>query len=138
MDPTTPDDTPTGSLRLRRRHDLAATSVGDELVVVDPVTRQPHLLNPTSSVVFEALDGSCTVDELVDDLADAFEAPHDVIEGDVLSLVEHLRYSGLLVDGTAAAVPPDPAPPAGFQGDPLVGTRVTGKDADHLLLAPDR
>lgn len=94
------------------RSDVATAVLDAEVVIFDPLTSLVHQLNPVGSVVWQLLDGSATVSELVADLADGFEAPVEQVRRDVHDLLEMLAEQGLLADGGPRSIPSSPAPPA--------------------------
>lgn len=97
---TPPDDgnapPPAGSLKAR--NDVVSRQVGDEWVLYDPVSQKMHVLNVTTGIVWNLLDGAHTFDELVQATREAFDpAPAaDVIARDIEKLLEQLAAEGLL------------------------------------------
>jgi len=75
---------------------LQATDVDGELLLLDPRTDRLHLLDPVATVIWSVLDGEVTVDELVGDLADAFETPAATVRADLDALVSALEGAALL------------------------------------------
>ena len=92
-----------------RRADLAERDVDGARLVYGRAAG-PHLLDPLSAELFDALDGTSPSAELVDDLADVLGCPIDEAARRLAALLEDLRARGLLdafgrVDGR-----PPPAP----------------------------
>jgi len=54
------------------------------------------LPDPTAVEVLRLVDGARDVDAIVDDLAGRFEAPREVISGDVLALLQDLLSKRIL------------------------------------------
>ena len=102
------------------RSDLVAESVDGELLVFDPVRNEVHQLNPMGALVWQFLDGSATVDELVGDLADAFDAPPDQVRADLTALLDQLAEEHLLEPYRPAAEAPAQTDitPDGYLVDP--------------------
>lgn len=92
-----------GGRRLRARADLVRVAVGGQLVVVDRPHQQPHLLDPVAALVFEALDGDGTVEELAQDLAGIVKGDPAAIEADVLALAHELVVRRLAVDASTGS-----------------------------------
>jgi PqqD family protein of HPr-rel-A system len=67
-------------------------------------TGEVHRLDAVGSIVWQFLDGQNTVDELVADLAVAFEVDPGVVRGDIGNLLVRLRRAGLLADGAKPEV----------------------------------
>ena len=57
----------------------------------------PYVFEGTAAQVWACLDGDRTEDEIVADLAEAYDAPVAVVEPDVRAFVERLRGLGLIV-----------------------------------------
>ena len=81
---------------LRRRPGVTGVELDGETVLLDHDTGDTHVLSPTATVVWGCLDGTGTLAEIVDDLAEAFGAERDVVARDVLNLVRELGRQGLL------------------------------------------
>ena len=84
-----------------RRADLTERDVGGARLVYGREAG-PHLLDPLSAAVFDALDGTTPSAELVDDLADVLGRPIDEAARRLGALLDDLRARGLL-DGSAPA-----------------------------------
>lgn len=102
----------------------ASVSVEDfdgELLAYDDTSKELHAFNTTASLLWLCLDGESPLREIVEDLADAFGTPLDVVEADVVDAAGGWRNRGLvelrLPDGTwdrempeVVEVPPDQLP----------------------------
>lgn len=88
----------------RRSASVSSIDIDGDRLLLEPVTNRIHQLDRLGSLVWSVLDGDATLGELVDDFADAFSTPRDVVEEDLTRLVSELARYGLL-DGT---VPPAP------------------------------
>ncbi len=94
------------STRLARASEAAFQSLGDETVIVLPLTRTLHVLNPTGRFLWEALEeGPRTAGELAERLAAAYDVEASVARTDVLSWAAELRRQRVLVE----SAPVDPA-----------------------------
>lgn len=87
----------------RRRPGPGVVPFGDQTVVYDPVVGAIHWLSPSAGLLFQLCDGSGSVGELIDDLADAYGVERDVVAADVLATVAGFGTTSLLegVRGTA-------------------------------------
>ena len=82
-----------------RRGDQAAfVELDGETVVYDEEQGTLHLLDRIATIVWACCDGTGTVAEIVDDLADAFGAERERVDADVRALLGKLTAEGLLVD----------------------------------------
>src|SRR5579859_5529296 len=54
------------------------------------------LLNPTGAAIVELCDGVSTVEEIVAELAQRYQAPADQLSADVIDYLERLHARGLL------------------------------------------
>lgn len=78
------------------RDDLTVVELDGEAVVYDGATGDLHHLNPTATIVFSLCDGTATVRDLADDIADAYRQPADDVERQIRALLRRFRTSGLL------------------------------------------
>ena len=65
-------------------------------MAVDAESGDAHALNPVASAILERCDGTLTVREIVDDVADIFDAPPDRIAQDVVGFLDELADRGLV------------------------------------------
>jgi thiol-disulfide isomerase/thioredoxin len=79
-------------------------------VLVDEESGAGATLDDIGAIVWSVLDGSGSLREIVDDLADAFEAPAEVVGPDVVTMVRSLGRAGMLV-GIAAEPTSDEVDP---------------------------
>ncbi len=86
----------TDEAAFRRPGSLPFQKMNDETLVVDPKTREVHLLNPTASRVWDLLASPQTVGDLVGALGREFEAPEELLRADVTALLEELAGKGLI------------------------------------------
>jgi len=84
------------STALRRVSFLPYQKLDDEVLVVDPRTREVHLLNLTATRIWELLEKAHTPDELVLALSEEFEAPVEALRADVEVLLADLGAKGLV------------------------------------------
>lgn len=89
---------------LRRVSSLPFQKMNDEVLVVDPRTREVHLLNATATRIWELLDTPRTAAEIAQVLADEFDAPAEVLRVDVAASLAELDAKGL-VGADAAQLP---------------------------------
>jgi hypothetical protein len=104
---------------LRRVSSLPFQKMNDEVLVVDPRTREVHLLNVTATRIWDLLETPRTAVEISSALAEEFDAPADVLRADVVASLTELGAKGLVGpdqsqddgqddtpdDGGSAAVP---------------------------------
>jgi len=69
------------------------------VVVLDlgHLDRPPYVFEGSAAQVWACLDGIRTEDEIVTDLADAYDVSPEVVSGDVRRFVDRLRDLGLIV-----------------------------------------
>ncbi len=77
-------------------HDIVSREIDGEIVIV-PLTGgvgdladDLFSLNVTGKAIWHLLDGETTLEQIVTQLCDRFDAPRDVIERDVTGLLEEL------------------------------------------------
>jgi hypothetical protein len=76
---------------------LHSVEIDGETVVYVESTESLHLLDPTASIVWDALAADVTLAALCDDLAEAFGVGIEQIRADVAPLVSNLTEAGLLM-----------------------------------------
>ena len=74
----------------------------EETIVVDPRTREVHLLNETAARIWELLASPRSLDQLTATLADEYDAPDDEVRAAVEETLATLRDKGLLSAGGTA------------------------------------
>ncbi len=84
---------------IKRTTSLPFQKMNEETLVVDPKTREVHLLNPTATRIWELLEAPRTIDELLGTLGREFDATEDTLRGDVALLLEELGAKGLIDAG---------------------------------------
>ena len=81
-----------------------ATSLGDEVIVLNLESGVYYGLNPVAACVWGRLATPCSVGELVAAVEDEFEAAGHDVEADVRRLLETLSGHGMVTEvGVAAA-----------------------------------
>jgi hypothetical protein len=91
--------------RFRRSDRVDETRVGDRVVLYHRDTGSGVVLNPTGSLIWEALAMPCSADDLAQDLSARYPGmADDKIRKDVNTYVESLRENGLIAD--AGGSPP--------------------------------
>ncbi|HEX3904205.1 MAG TPA: HPr-rel-A system PqqD family peptide chaperone [Polyangia bacterium] len=73
----------------------------EETIVVDPRTREVHLLNDTAARIWELLASSRSVDELTAALGEEYDAPAEELRASVEELLGGLGDKGLLAGSGA-------------------------------------
>ena len=92
------------STRLARAPEAAFQRLGDETVIVLPLTRTLHVLNPTGRFLWEALEaGPRTAGELALRLAEAYEVEAGTAQADVLAWAAELRRQRVVVEAAEPA-----------------------------------
>jgi len=81
---------------IRRIGSLPFQKMNEETLVVDPKTREVHLLNATASRVWELLARPQTMADLVGSLGREFDAPEETLRADLTALLNELAGKGLI------------------------------------------
>jgi hypothetical protein len=89
-----------------RRAGAAAVPLDDNVALYDDVGQMLILLNPSAAAVWDCCDGSTSVEQMVSQLSEAYDADADVVGQDVRQTVRKLRELGLVGDGPAGASAP--------------------------------
>ncbi len=80
----------------KARDELTVVHLDGESVVYDASSGDLHHLNMSATAVLDLCDGTSTIGELVEIVAEAFGMPSDRVEPDVRALVRQLRRAELL------------------------------------------
>jgi PqqD family protein of HPr-rel-A system len=81
----------------RRDPTLPFQSMDEEAIVIDPRTREVHLLNETAARIWDLLETPCSVDELCAALAEEYEgASPEALRLEVEGFLADLGGRGLL------------------------------------------
>jgi PqqD family protein of HPr-rel-A system len=87
-----------GRVVWRRNTTLPFQRMDEDALVVDPRTREVHLLNETAARIWELLETASSIDDLCAALAEEYEgAPADALRREVEAFVDDLRGKGLLL-----------------------------------------
>jgi hypothetical protein len=91
-----------GSTVWRRATSTAYVETPQRVAVLDldHPDRPPYVFEGSAAQVWACVDGDRTETEIATDLAEAFEAPVEVVAADVRQFVDRLRALGLIVRGT--------------------------------------
>ena len=83
----------------RRAAATAYVETPERVVVLDldHLDRSPYVFEGSAAQVWACIDGDRTESEIVRDLAEAFQAPAEVVAADVRQFVARLRDLGLIV-----------------------------------------
>ncbi|HEX9410533.1 MAG TPA: PqqD family protein [Actinomycetota bacterium] len=84
------------ALKPKVREDLVVVEIDGEAVLYDPAEVLLHHLNPTAAVVLRLCDGSGTVRELSEDIADVLGMSTDKVLRQVRQVVSQFKQEGLL------------------------------------------
>ena len=85
-----------GTIRPRARPDVTVTDIDDEIILYDPSDGSTHALNLTGALVWDLCDGTRTLEEIADTVADDFGRPREQTRPDVEALAARLYALGLI------------------------------------------
>ena len=91
--------------RPRPSTDIVARVIDGQIIIIPLVSGigdmedELYTLNDTGKDIWDRLDGTRTIEQVVKDLSSEFEASEDVLRTDVLGLVEELLERKILVVG---------------------------------------
>lgn len=78
---------------LKRNPEIMVTRMEDEIVLLDPATREIFTLNPTGVIVWDHIEAG--TDEIVGRVCEEFDVDPAVAKRDVNELVKELQSRGL-------------------------------------------
>jgi PqqD family protein of HPr-rel-A system len=82
--------------RWRRDAELPFQQLDEELIVVDPKSRQVHLFNETAARIWELLSAPRSLAELADTLAEEYDADDDELRTAISECLSGLSDKGLI------------------------------------------
>jgi len=91
--------------RPRPSADIVARAIDGQIIIIPLVSGigdmedELYTLNDTGKDIWDRLDGTRTIEQVVKDLSSEFEASEDVLRTDVLGLVDELLKRKILVVG---------------------------------------
>jgi PqqD family protein of HPr-rel-A system len=90
-------------MTFQRDPGLPYQKLDEETIVVDPRSREVHLLNETAARVWELLASPRSLDELAATLGEEYDAPAGELRAGVEEAIAGFRDKGLLAGGDPAA-----------------------------------
>ncbi len=85
----------------RFRNEVAFVPVADEALLYVEATGELHQLDAIGALTCQVFDGTTSIEAAAAQLADAFGAPRQQVQADVLAFAERLGGYGLLEGVTA-------------------------------------
>lgn len=79
-----------------RNENAISRKVEKEILILNLLTKQYHILNETAGMIWEFSDGEHTVDEIAEKICKEFDASTDIVKEDVLSTLEGLVKVGVI------------------------------------------
>ena len=81
----------------------------DEMVIVHEPSGRAHVLNQSGALIWQCLDGTSSLADIANDVADVFSLPPEGVQQQVVDLVRSLGTLGMLADVSPhlAALPLD-------------------------------
>jgi PqqD family protein of HPr-rel-A system len=90
-------------MTFKRDSGLPHQKLDEETIVVDPRSREVHLLNDTAARIWELLASPHSLDELAATLAEEYDAPAGELRAGVEEVIAGFRDKGLLAGSGQAA-----------------------------------
>ena len=75
---------------------LAAHRESGSLTIEDAAGRRRYEVNATALAVWDLCDGATSAAEMIDAMTSIFDAPPQIVEQEVVSLLDHLAGLGLI------------------------------------------
>lgn len=82
--------------RPRRRVDIIAREIEDEILLYDPQQNSTHLLNPIAAAIWELCDGTRTPEETAEEIVHVLPADRQAVLSDVKRIIQEFSENGLL------------------------------------------
>ena len=88
----------------RLAEDVTVCDIDGEAVVYDPTGQQIHYLNYSAALMLDLCDGTATIRQMAEAVADVYEMQVDEVEKQVRKTVRDLRLRSLLEPTTKKGV----------------------------------
>lgn len=85
---------------------LVVKELDGEKVVYDPVHAQLHYLNHSAALVTDLCDGTATIRQMAEAIADVYEMPFDEVRSQVNGVIRDLRKVGVIEERASGRVSP--------------------------------
>ena len=76
--------------------ELLSERIGDEMILVDPLSGQYFQLNEVATRMLELLLTETSVKDIISQLKEQFDAPADLLRNDLTDFMQSLEDKGLL------------------------------------------
>lgn len=87
-----------GKCYVARSSEIAARRLGDEMMIMSGRDSTLFTLNPVATAIWEAANGSTTLDEIVErDICPTYDVERDVALRDAESMAQALAEHGILL-----------------------------------------
>lgn len=86
----------TSSSPLHRHPHAAARTYDDKVLIVVPGRGEYNILNPVGTRVWDLIDGTRSIEEIVQAIVEEYDVTADVAESDVRELVEDLKKHAIV------------------------------------------
>lgn len=90
-------------MKPKLRDGVTLVEVDQEAIVYDPLSGYAHYLNPMASIVLQLCDGTSTIKETTDELAEAQDVDPDSLEKPIRELVKNFRAVGIVEPSKVAS-----------------------------------
>ncbi len=79
-----------------RRPEIAWRVIDGEAVVVNPRSGLVYPFNPVATRFWELADGTREIEQIIEQILEEFEAPHEDIERDIAEFLQMLVERGMI------------------------------------------
>lgn len=70
--------------------------IENEILILDQLTKQYHILNETAAIIWELSDGHHTTDQIAEAICKQYDDTVDVVREDIIQTLEGLAKLGLI------------------------------------------
>lgn len=82
---------------LSQNPDTPARTIDGEAIVITPHDSTLHTLNETATFIWDRADGTKTLEEIAQEMLEAFEVDEATLREDALAFVEEAIEKGLMI-----------------------------------------
>lgn len=73
-----------------RNKDAISRKIESEVLILNQLTKQYHILNETAAMIWELSDGSHTIDQIAEAICRRYDDTFDIVREDVIQTVESM------------------------------------------------
>lgn len=79
-----------------RNKDAISRKIENEVLILNQLTKQYHILNETAAIIWELSDGHHTIDQIAEAICRQYDDSVDIVREDVIQTIEGMAKLRLI------------------------------------------